>query len=63
MDAAGNVLLWNGEVFGGSLGSSGVPTPGPAESDTDAVLAALGAIEGDGNGEGGNAEAVADHVR
>lgn len=54
VDAVGNVLLWNGEVFGGQLGAQEsaaaaaaltTPTPGPEENDTDAVLAALGADE------------------
>jgi len=60
VDAAGNVLLWNGEVFGGSLGPSGVPVPRPEENDTDAVLEALGAS---GGGDQGDPEAVALHVR
>lgn len=39
-DAAGNLLLWNGEVFDGlELGDS--------ENDTAAVLAALSTVEGD----------------
>lgn len=51
MDAAGNVLLWNGEVFGGQLGAPEPATPGPEENDTDAVLAALGAGDADGLSE------------
>ncbi len=43
--ATGNVLLWNGEIFGGGFGGEGdgVATPGPALGDTEAVLQALGA--------------------
>ena len=55
-DEAGNVLLWNGEVFAGRLteGEEGpeastTTSPGLGESDTEAVLKALGgAWEGGG---------------
>lgn len=64
VDAGGNALLWNGEVFGGRLGPAGMAVPGPEENDTDAVLAALGAwdLRAD-DGERRDAEAVAQHVR
>lgn len=42
VDDAGNILLWNGEIFGGDLHSANVTTPGPTENDTVAVLKALG---------------------
>ncbi len=47
-DEAGNVLLWNGEVFAGRLTEEKGPearatiTPGLGDSDTKAVLQALG---------------------
>lgn len=60
VDAHGNVLLWNGEVFGGALGSMADDgaVPGPEENDTDAVLAALGAVADDSD-----PQTVAQHVR
>lgn len=55
-DEAGNVLLWNGEVFAGRLTEDKEPearataNPGLGESDTKAVLQALGrAWEKDGH--------------
>lgn len=64
VDAGGNTLLWNGEVFGGRLGPAGMAVPGPEENDTDAVLAAFGAwdLRAD-DGERRDAEAMAQHVR
>lgn len=60
VDAVGNVLLWNGEVFGGRLGASECATPGPEENDTDAVLAALGGADADGLAD---PDAVGRHCR